>query len=161
MNEEFNDVPTKPGLGGVRGGNSPAPRSSACWVHMMVSRAVRKVGDCAVKVFMARNWPVGGHPAPCIPVDFTCHHLHDSASDFTYRPVRMSGSTSRFLALIWQRWINRGSHHSTRDLEGSIREYLKIYNDEPRPLVWRRLTGQIITSIAHLTDRINEKARFC
>ncbi|MFK4752299.1 IS630 family transposase, partial [Oceanobacter sp. wDCs-4] len=63
----------------------------------------------------------------------------------------------RFFALISQRWIKRNSHRSTRELEASIREYLAVYNNDPKPFVWQKTADQIIESIARLSDKINTK----
>ena len=53
--------------------------------------------------------------------------------DFTPTSASWINLVERFFALISQRWIKRGSHRSTRELEDSIREYLDTYNDQPRP----------------------------
>lgn len=84
------------------------------------------------------------------------YHVH-----FTPTSASWINLVERFFALISQRWIKRGSHRSTRELEDSIREYLATYNDEPRPFIWRKTADQIIASIARLADRLNNKSNFC
>ncbi|WP_019568545.1 transposase, partial [Thioalkalivibrio sp. ALMg13-2] len=84
------------------------------------------------------------------------YHVH-----FTPTSASWINLVERFFALISQRWIKRQSHRSTRELEDSIREYLKTYNDEPRPFIWRKTADQIIASIARLTDRLDKNTNFC
>lgn len=84
------------------------------------------------------------------------YHVH-----FTPTSASWINLVERFFALLSERWIKRGSHRSTRELEDSIREYLATYNDQPRPFVWHKTADQIIASIARLTDRLNNEANFC
>lgn len=84
------------------------------------------------------------------------YHVH-----FTPTSASWINLVERFFALISQRWIKRGSHRSTRELEDSIREYLQTYNDKPRPFVWHKTADQIIASIARLTDRLDNDTNFC
>lgn len=80
------------------------------------------------------------------------YHIH-----FTPTSASWLNLVERFFALISQRWIKRNSHRSTRELEASIREYLAVYNNDPKPFVWQKTADQIIESIARLSDKINTK----
>jgi transposase len=62
------------------------------------------------------------------------YHIH-----FTPTSASWLNLVGRFFALISQRWIKRNSHRSTRALEASIRKYLTIYNDDPKPFVWQKM----------------------
>ena len=84
------------------------------------------------------------------------YHVH-----FTPTSASWINLVERFFALISQRWIKRGSHRSTRELEDSIRQYLATYNDDPKPFVWHKPADQIIASVARLTDRLNDETNFC
>ena len=84
------------------------------------------------------------------------YHMH-----FTPTSASWINLVERFFALISERWIKRGSHRSTAELERSIREYLEIHNEDPKPFVWRRTADQIIESIARLSDKLNRPANFC
>ena len=84
------------------------------------------------------------------------YHVH-----FTPTSASWINLVERFFALISERWIKRGSHRSTRELEDSIHEYLETYNDEPRPFIWRKTADQIIASIARVSDRLNNNANYC
>ena len=61
------------------------------------------------------------------------YHVH-----FTPTSASWINLVERFFALLSERWIKRGSHRSTRELEDSIREYLATYNEQPRPFVWHK-----------------------
>ncbi len=41
----------------------------------------------------------------------------------------------RWFATLTQRYLRRGTHRSTRQLEQAIREYLRINNANPKPFV--------------------------
>ena len=84
------------------------------------------------------------------------YHVH-----FTPTSASWINLVERFFGLISERWIKRGSHRSTVELEASIPEYLAIYNNDPKPFVWRKTASQIVESIARLSDRLNNKANFC
>jgi hypothetical protein len=44
----------------------------------------------------------------------------------------------RWFALISERQIKRGTHRSTIELERAIRQYLTIYNQDPKPFGSKR-----------------------
>lgn len=54
----------------------------------------------------------------------------------------------RWFGELTTKWLTRSTHHSTRDLEKSIRHWIKTWNDNPRPFVWHKTADQIIESIA-------------
>lgn len=84
------------------------------------------------------------------------YHVH-----FTPTSASWVNLVERFFSLISEKWIRRGSHRSTIELENSIKEYLEIYNDDPKPFIWRKTADQIIASIARLSDRLNNQTNFC
>lgn len=59
----------------------------------------------------------------------------------------------RFFALITQKQIKRGVHRSTVALERAIREYLAIYNEKPKPFVWRKTADEILEAVANFCKR--------
>ena len=59
----------------------------------------------------------------------------------------------RFFALITQKQIKRGAHRSTAALEGAIRNYLDVYNEEPKPFVWTKTADRILETIARYCER--------
>jgi transposase len=74
---------------------------------------------------------------------------------FTPTSASWLNLVERFFSQLSQRWIKRGAHTSTKDLEDSIRHYLKMHNDDPRPFVWHRTADTIVASIARLSDKLN------
>lgn len=84
------------------------------------------------------------------------YHIH-----FTPTSASWINLVERFFGIISARWIKRGAHRSTAELEESIREYLEIYNEDPKPFSWRKTADQIIDSIARLSDKINRPTNFC
>ncbi len=84
------------------------------------------------------------------------YHIH-----FTPTSASWINLVERFFGLLSERWIKRGSHRSTIELENSIKEYLEIYNEDPKPFVWRKTADQIIESISRLSDKLNNTTNFC
>ena len=79
------------------------------------------------------------------------YHVH-----FTPTSASWINQVERFFGLISERWIKRNSHRSTRELESSIKDYLKTYNEDPKPFEWHKSADQIIESIARLSDKLNK-----
>jgi hypothetical protein len=84
------------------------------------------------------------------------YHVH-----FTPTSASWINQVERFFGLISERWIKRNSHRSTRELGSSIKDYLKIYNEDPKPFEWHKSADQIIESIARLSDKLNKQTDFC
>ena len=84
------------------------------------------------------------------------YHVH-----FTPTSASWINLIERFFGIISERWIKRGSHRSTLELENSIRDYLKLYNEDPKPFVWRKTADQIIDSIVRLSHKLNRDTNFC
>jgi transposase len=62
----------------------------------------------------------------------------------------------RWFALLSERQIKRGTHRSTFELERAIRQYLNIYNTDPKPFVWHKSADQILGSLARFCIRISD-----
>jgi len=58
----------------------------------------------------------------------------------------------RFFREITDRRIRRGIFRSVRELTQSIYDFLKHYNDNPRPFVWTKSADQILNKLAPLYD---------
>jgi hypothetical protein len=54
----------------------------------------------------------------------------------------------RWFALLSERQIKRGTHRSTLELERAIRQYLGIYNSNPKPFIWTKSADEILASLA-------------
>jgi transposase len=59
----------------------------------------------------------------------------------------------RWFGLLSQRQIKRGIHHSVKDLEKAIREFLDAHNESPKPFVWTKSADDILASIARYAAR--------
>jgi len=62
----------------------------------------------------------------------------------------------RWFAELTQKWLKRGSHHSTRELVASIRTWIQLWNDEPKPFVWHKTADEILDSLANYCQRISD-----
>ncbi len=70
---------------------------------------------------------------------------------------------SSWLNLI-ERWfgelttkkIKRGAHRSLTELERDIKEWVKTWNENPRPYVWVKTADQILASLARYCKRISD-----
>ncbi|MCP4038251.1 MAG: IS630 family transposase [bacterium] len=107
-----------------------------------------------------------------VPDDLDVHVIMDNASThktpkvtrwFTRRPrfhAHFTPTSSswinlveRFFALITQKQIKRGTHRSTPALERAIREYLDVYNEDPKPFRWTKSADEILRSVAKFCKR--------
>jgi len=62
----------------------------------------------------------------------------------------------RWFAELTMKWIKRGTHRSVRDLVASIRTWIALWNDDPKPYVWHKTADQILDSLAAYCQRIND-----
>lgn len=96
----------------------------------------------------------GTHKTPTVKRWLTRHprfHVH-----FTPTSASWLNLVERWFALLTERQIKRGSHRSTQELEQAIRDYLAIYNKEPKPFVWTKSADEILQSVARFCKRIND-----
>ena len=78
-------------------------------------------------------------------------HLH-----FTPTSASWLNQVERWFAEITNKQIRRGSYRSTRQLEQSIRDYLTIYNEDPKPFIWTKSADDILESLQGYCKRIND-----
>src|SRR5437667_767415 len=62
----------------------------------------------------------------------------------------------RWFAELTQKWLKRGTHHSTRELVASIRTWIHLWNDEPKPFVWHKTADEILDNLANYCQRISD-----
>jgi transposase len=96
----------------------------------------------------------GTHKTPRIRRWLVRHprfHLH-----FTPTGASWLNLVERWFALLTQKQIKRAAHRSTRELEAAIRQYLAIYNEDPKPFVWAKTADQILESVARFCKRISD-----
>jgi transposase len=61
----------------------------------------------------------------------------------------------RFFAMLTEQQLRRGTHRSVPALEKAIRDYLEIYNEDPKPFRWTKSADEIIQSVNSVLKRIN------
>ena len=62
----------------------------------------------------------------------------------------------RWFAELTNKWLRRGTHHSVKHLVASIRTWIDIWNDDPKPFVWHKTADEILDSPAHYCQRITD-----
>jgi transposase len=62
----------------------------------------------------------------------------------------------RWFAELTTKWLKRGTHHSVKDLVASIRTWIQLWNDEPRPFIWHKTADEILDTLANYCQRIND-----
>jgi len=79
---------------------------------------------------------------------FTLHFTPTSASWINL--------VERFFATLTEKQLRRGTFRSTRQLEIAIQNYLRLYNEDPRPFVWHKTADQILESIGRFCRRTSD-----
>jgi len=62
----------------------------------------------------------------------------------------------RWFAELTQKWLRRGTHRSTNELEDAIRYWIASWNDDPRPFVWHKSADEILDVLAAYCQRISD-----
>ena len=95
----------------------------------------------------------GTHKTPSIKAWFARHprfHVH-----FTPTSASWLNQVERWFATLTEKYIRRGTHRSTRQLEQAIKQYLAIHNADPKPFVWTKNADDIFASIERFCLRIS------
>ena len=96
----------------------------------------------------------GTHKTPSVKGWLARHprfHVH-----FTPTSSSWLNLVERWFALLSERQIKRGTHRSTLELERAIRQYLNVYNTDPKPFVWHKSADEILASLARFCKRISD-----
>jgi transposase len=94
----------------------------------------------------------GTHKSPAIQTWLERHprfHVH-----FTPTYSSWLNQVERFFGFVTQDLLQRSDHRSVQALEKDIREWVKGWNENPRPFIWTKSAEQILNSIAKLLERI-------
>ena len=78
-------------------------------------------------------------------------HLH-----FTPTYSSWMNMVERWFAELTEKWLRRGTHHSTKELKESITYWIDQWNEDPRPYVWHKTADEILTTLAAYTQRISD-----
>jgi transposase len=110
-----------------------------------------------------------------VPSEFDVHVVLDNASTHKTPTVKrwllahprfvlhFTPTSSSWLNLV-ERWfgelttkkLQRGTHRSVRELNADIRNWIRTWNQNPRPYIWTKTADQILDSIARYCARIND-----
>lgn len=70
------------------------------------------------------------------------YHLH-----FTPTHSSWINQIERWFALLSQRQIKRSSHHTVKELEAAIAEFIQIHNTDPKPFRWTKSADEILKNL--------------
>lgn len=80
-------------------------------------------------------------------------HLH-----FTPTGASWINLVERWFASLTEKQVRRGSYRSTKQLEATIRNYIRMNNEDPKPFVWTKTADEILASIARFCKRTLDSA---
>ena len=61
----------------------------------------------------------------------------------------------RWFGLLTDQMIRRGVHKSVQALESDIRDWIKNWNENPRPFKWIKTADEILDSLAKYIAKIS------
>jgi transposase len=59
----------------------------------------------------------------------------------------------RWFSYLTTQLLQRGVHKNVQALEKDIRAWIKLWNEDPRPFVWKKTAEEILTSLAEYLNR--------
>jgi transposase len=62
----------------------------------------------------------------------------------------------RWFAELTTKWLRRGTHRSTKELEAAITTWVEHWNEEPKPFVWHKSADEILDTLAAYCERISD-----
>ena len=62
----------------------------------------------------------------------------------------------RWFAELTTKWLRRGTHRSTKELEVAILDWTELWNDNPRPFIWSKTADEILDALAGYCARISD-----
>jgi transposase len=78
-------------------------------------------------------------------------HLH-----FTPTYSSWLNLVERWFAELTNKWLRRGTHRSTKELEAAITTWIAHWNEEPTPFVWHKSADEILDTLATYCQRISD-----
>jgi len=61
----------------------------------------------------------------------------------------------RWFGELTEKWVRRGTHRSTRELEQAIKHWIATWNEKPRPFVWTKSADEILATLSAYLQRIS------
>ncbi|MEJ7705015.1 MAG: IS630 family transposase [Geodermatophilaceae bacterium] len=92
------------------------------------------------KTDIIQNW-LAAHPR------FHMHFVPTSSS--------WLNQVERWFAELTTKLLQRGVHKNVQALEADIRNWIKIWNENPRPFVWTKTADEILEALTRYCQRIN------
>lgn len=92
------------------------------------------------------------HKTPAIATWLDAHprfHMH-----FTPTYSSWLNQVERWFALLTDKKLRRGAHRSIQALEKDIRDWIKKWNENPRPFAWTKTADEILERLASYLQRI-------
>lgn len=62
----------------------------------------------------------------------------------------------RWFAELTTKWLKRGTHRSTKELEAAITTWIDTWNEDPKPFVWHKSADEILETLASYCARISD-----
>jgi len=93
---------------------------------------------------------VAGGP-PAVP-----HALHP---DVLILDLSWIHQVERFFAYVTADLLVRSDHRSVQALEKDIRDWVKAWNENPKPFIWSKSADQILASLGRLLQRTTGAGR--
>jgi transposase len=94
------------------------------------------------------------HKTPAINTWLTNHprfHLH-----FTPTGSSWINQVERWFGYLTDQLLRRGVHKSVQALEKDVRDWIKIWNHNPKPFAWTKTAEEILDSLARYISRITD-----
>jgi transposase len=60
----------------------------------------------------------------------------------------------RWFAELTTKWLRRGTHRSTKELEAAITSWVDNWNEDPKPFVWHKSADEILETLATYCQRM-------
>ena len=93
----------------------------------------------------------GTHKSPTVVKWLAAHprfHMH-----FTPTYSSWINQVERLFAYVTADLLQRSDHRSVQALEADLRNWVKAWNDNPKPFIWTKTADQILESIARFLQR--------
>jgi len=78
-------------------------------------------------------------------------HLH-----FTPTYSSWLNLIERWFAELTSRWLRRGTHRSTKELQNAISRWVDHWNEDPKPFIWHKSADEILDTLASYCQRISD-----
>ena len=95
----------------------------------------------------------GTHKSPTVTTWLGKHprfHMH-----FTPTYSSWINQVERLFAEVTRELLQRSDHRSVQALEKDLRDWVKAWNENPKPFIWTKTADQILESLGRLLQRIN------